>query len=77
MYLNASSVTEGDMMVKYLFHIMSLIFFKPPENIWKPVAFWCFQGLKKENSTMISVKENLVPSYNGLYYHQNLCKRKH
>ena len=31
------------------FHATSL-FLHSPENIWKPLIFWCFQGVYKENS---------------------------
>ena len=32
----------------------------PPENIRKPVVFWCFQGVSKEISGMKWVKQNIV-----------------
>ena len=35
---------------KYFTHFMPLISFDTPENIRKPLVFWCFQGLSKEIS---------------------------
>ena len=39
---------------------MPLIFFDPPENIRKPLVFWCFQGVSKELSGMKWVKKSLI-----------------
>ena len=45
--------------------------FIPPENIRKPEAFWCFQGVWKETSGMIWVNKNyiffLIRNYRDLF----------